>query len=970
MPGLLQRRLAGFRFEAVPPDLPEKLPRMDIAAFVGFAAAGPMQTPVVIEDIAHFLAIFGEDVPLAWDGTNHRTVWAQLGPAVRAFFQNGGRRCWVIRVAGKHETNRFPLPGMVEVTASELRPAYARARSPGSWFDQFECATALSVELVEVTDWDGAGNLTARLRSKQDLAPGDLLRLTTSDSTRQSFFLVKQLQPLPSGQANAQRQLFEVQGDALGWFEMVDPTAFDSIDGVASWAGTAETPNAPIAALSASAHLVGAPSSPPKSVSSGSLALELLLPDSPPGDFLAPSVGSLVRLQTDHDVIWFWGETAGRGQTQETSPSSLLMRLEGKGLWQRQSAGPLPSNATIIAEKLTFEIHVKSAQHNEQVMSKLGFAWDHPYYWNALPDDEEAFQTDNSTGQSRLSPNDPHAALQSAAVWTSQDSGRFPLAGDGDRAAVFLPLFVPAYPAPFLSALHSRNDELTRDGLNKFSAGLFLDPDLLEPTAETLLGEADFIRYQRPVRRRLSGIHAALDVEEATLIAVPDAVHAGWIPSAIVDPPPPEPAPFLPHPGWGLSDQCDYDPNPPVGEEPRRDKFLECALRVLEPPGLALQEGPDPAGTFTLEWESAGPDVRFILHQAAQPNFSDATEVYRGTEQQRTFFGRRPGAYYYQVRAVAACATSNWSQRIRVFVPPGHRYELLPVKPLDSGNGPNTFSTANLLDVHRSLLRLCAARGDLFAVLATPQHFRADDCLQYVALLKATGTEAERIPTATLPIGLGEGDVFSFGSIYHPWVVSRRDDGELLYSPPDGAAVSIIARRSLERGAWLAPANEVFRGMIALAPLLPTERQLDLLISQFNQVLDEPEGFLTRNADTLSDVPELRPINVRRLLILLRRAALRLGATYVFEPNGPALRRLVHHGFDSLLSQLFVRGAFAGDTRAESYEVVIDDSINTPTTSDLGQFRVDLKVAPSLAMTFVTVRLVQTGDQGVTTEVI
>src|SRR6516225_3549652 len=143
MPGLLQRRLAGFRFEAVPPDLPEKLPRMDIAAFVGFAAAGPMQTPVVIEDIAHFLAIFGEDVPLAWDGTNHRTVWAQLGPAVRAFFQNGGRRCWVIRVAGKHETNRFPLPGMVEVTASELRPAYARARSPGSWFDQFECATAL-----------------------------------------------------------------------------------------------------------------------------------------------------------------------------------------------------------------------------------------------------------------------------------------------------------------------------------------------------------------------------------------------------------------------------------------------------------------------------------------------------------------------------------------------------------------------------------------------------------------------------------------------------------------------------------------------------------------------------------------------------------------------------------------------------------------------------------------------------------
>ena len=39
------------------------------------------------------------------------------------------------------------------------------------------------------------------------------------------------------------------------------------------------------------------------------------------------------------------------------------------------------------------------------------------------------------------------------------------------------------------------------------------------------------------------------------------------------------------------------------------------------------------------------------------------------------------------------------------------------------------------------------------------------------------------------------------------------------------------------------------------------------------------------SADTLSDDPDLRPINVRRLLILLRRLALRLGATYVFEPQ-------------------------------------------------------------------------------------
>src|SRR5882757_9618071 len=136
MPALAQRRLAGFRFKVQPPPLPEKLPRMDIAVLVGFAAGGPLDVPVVIEDADRFLKLFGDDLPLAWDATRGRMVYANLGPAVRAFFRNGGRRCWVIRVAGQPETNFFPLPGMLERDQDgELRPAFAHARSPGSWFD-------------------------------------------------------------------------------------------------------------------------------------------------------------------------------------------------------------------------------------------------------------------------------------------------------------------------------------------------------------------------------------------------------------------------------------------------------------------------------------------------------------------------------------------------------------------------------------------------------------------------------------------------------------------------------------------------------------------------------------------------------------------------------------------------------------------------------------------------------------------
>src|SRR5579884_2526717 len=95
------RRLPGIRFERQAPPLQEVLPRMDIAGFVGFASSGPLDVPVPIEDAAQFADVFGVDAPLAWDGDRGETVFGFLGPAVRSFFRNGGRRCWVVRVADR-----------------------------------------------------------------------------------------------------------------------------------------------------------------------------------------------------------------------------------------------------------------------------------------------------------------------------------------------------------------------------------------------------------------------------------------------------------------------------------------------------------------------------------------------------------------------------------------------------------------------------------------------------------------------------------------------------------------------------------------------------------------------------------------------------------------------------------------------------------------------------------------------------
>ncbi|HYN39958.1 MAG TPA: hypothetical protein VES39_11975, partial [Rhodospirillales bacterium] len=102
-------------------------------------------------------------------------------------------------------------------------------------------------------------------------------------------------------------------------------------------------------------------------------------------------------------------------------------------------------------------------------------------------------------------------------------------------------------------------------------------------------------------------------------------------------------------------------------------------------------------------------------------------------------------------------------------------------------------------------------------------------------------------------------------------------------------------------------------------------------------------------------------IGTRRLLALLRRLALREGVSDVFEPNSAGFRAQVRRRFERLLSDLFVRGAFAGDVPADGFRVVADDSVNPRQSIDLGRFVVELHVAPARPLAFLRVRLVQTG---------
>ena len=134
---------------------------------------------------------------------------------------------------------------------------------------------------------------------------------------------------------------------------------------------------------------------------------------------------------------------------------------------------------------------------------------------------------------------------------------------------------------------------------------------------------------------------------------------------------------------------------------------------------------------------------------------------------------------------------------------------------------------------------------------------------------------------------------------------------------------------------------------------------------QVNVILRAPAGFVFMDDLTLSRDTDTVPISVRRLLILLKRLALREGAGLIFEPNDTDLQERVYTDLERVLSILHLRGAFKGTDASDAFEVVADTTVNPQDSIDDGKFVVELRVAPSEPLKFLRVRLVQSGPQAI-----
>ena len=587
-------RLPGIYF--LPPAQPAALalPRLDVAAFVGFAQRGPLHTPVAVEDVDTYRAVFGGDVSLARDADPPveaaATVRAHLPEAVAAFFMNGGRRCYVVRVAGDDASAaRLRVPGLVGLgNAGDPRLAWLPAATPGLWSKDLRLASRLRPTPLPASAFSVQSDGSLRWltgSAPQAIQIGDLLRLVFD---------------------NGQEWLFPVTAQAAS----SDPEAATTVTLYGSRAFQVLSALAAPVAVAAAARLTPDGTEAVALVDGelqagdGGLAVRLT-----GAEVAGIAVGDVLTLTLagGETVLLAVTETQALDDAAYTSPPEPQVDLRATHMLgvpgQALPAGETPPLLTQV-DRLRFDQLLWLGLLRLPAIDEVAFGAGHPRFWG-----ETALAGSSllrSAAQQATGEGVDTAEM--ARLYREIRSGRRVESDDDLQAQAFAALLAPVDEAlagltwlpvgmpPVASETDAAGpaaDDLGSDGLGSFDSSLFVDPALtpnpaIQPRSGAGLEADAFTRYYVQ-NRRLRGLHSVLFLPEVALVAAPDAVHRPW--SAEIAPPDPPPS----EPPIAPPDRTVFQGCPPDGGgSGGAPSFAPAASS----PGLPLLE---PIASFTSQ---------------------------------------------------------------------------------------------------------------------------------------------------------------------------------------------------------------------------------------------------------------------------------------------------------------------------------------------------------------------------------
>ena len=262
----------------------------------------------------------------------------------------------------------------------------------------------------------------------------------------------------------------------------------------------------------------------------------------------------------------------------------------------------------------------------------------------------------------------------------------------------------------------------------------------------------------------------------------------------------------------------------------------------------------------------------------------------------------------------------------------------------------------------RKMVDLCEARADSLAIIDLPGVYVPPSERKYsefkARLQKRPETAAAELVAEQLNS--------SYGATYYPWVkIKDTSNSRDVWAPPSVVALGVMANTEKAAEVWFAPAGFNRGGLNQGNAGVPVLQVTEQLLSKDRDTLYQAninpiasfvsEGIVIFGQKTLQSTQSaLDRINVRRLLIFVKKEVSRISKNLLFEQNVQATWARFHGQVKPFLESVKVRFGLT------DFKVVLDTTTTTPDLIDRNIMYAKIFLKPARSIEFIAVDFVIT----------
>ncbi|MEO2158109.1 MAG: phage tail sheath C-terminal domain-containing protein, partial [bacterium] len=262
------------------------------------------------------------------------------------------------------------------------------------------------------------------------------------------------------------------------------------------------------------------------------------------------------------------------------------------------------------------------------------------------------------------------------------------------------------------------------------------------------------------------------------------------------------------------------------------------------------------------------------------------------------------------------------------------------------------------------MVSTCENRGDALAIIDIEEDYCPPNVL-------GSAEEADRMPDVDKAITQMRMRSInsSYGCAFFPWVqISDSMSGRVLWAPPSIVALGTMASSTKRSELWFAPAGFTRGGLTDGSAGIPVNgvrlrlnsKERDKLYeANINPIAQFPaEGIVIFGQKTLQLTPSaLDRINVRRLMIYLKKEVSRMAKTILFDQNVKTTWTRFISKADPFLASVKSRFGLT------EYKIILDETTTTPDLIDRNIMYAKILLKPAKAIEYIAIDFVIT-DSG------